>query len=68
MVQLPLSDSEARLLRSVLEVSAIVLREDCRTASDGLRRRSELFVADELSNIRERLESLFLQGVKTDAD
>jgi hypothetical protein len=66
-IKLPLSGSEARLLRSLLEVSATCLRADAKL-SRGLTRFAQEFAADEVSNIRERLEGIILRGVKSDGD
>jgi len=60
-LKLPLTRSEALLLRRVLECSGTILREDAAT-SRGLSREAKLFAADELGNIRERLEAEILKG------
>ena len=60
-LRLPLARHEALLLRRVLETNGKWLREEA-AVSRGLSRDAELFAADELKNIRMRLEGLMLKG------
>lgn len=63
-ITLPLLRHEALLLRRVLEYAERALKNSTAVVAGGLTRQAELFAADEINNIRERLEGEILKGTE----